>query len=811
MGEVYEAKDRFLQDGAIALKTISPEMASSPEAQTRFEKEVLLARQVTHPNVCPIYDLYYHQDDRGVCCFLSMKLLQGETLAARLDRDHSLPPQEAILVIRQVADALHAAHRAGIIHRDIKPSNIMLTGAASATKAVVMDFGLAREFNSARSVGSTVLIGTPAYMAPELIKGQTATAASDLYAFGLVMHEIFGGEQPEGYNSSLKLTPAVRGAGVPPFMPALITGCLEENPNKRLAVFRECLGKLGVDSEVAHAIYQTRPFWTRRRWLVAAGSAGCLVGAGTVWEWDDIFALLHPLPRKRFVALVNWPPTADAQLTPMLSGVIDALERELARAEAFDHDLFVIPPTEIKTTEASLATALGSAGANLMLASSASSQENGIKLSLEILDATAARLFRKKTVRCRFEEVTLLPEMAVQAAAELLGVSQYLNSSDRLKPGTQSPEAYQAFQQAEALRNQPNDTGLDAAIEHFKKAIDADSRFALAHANLSQAFSRLYVVHHDSAALNLALANANTALGLDPNLVEGHIALAAVSSLSGQSDQARAELEKALRLDPSNYKGMIRLGQVLTELNQYQKAEEVFHRVIQVRPNYWYAYNELGYVLLLQGKYREALRQFDSAHLEQPNNALVLENAGNAALKLGLYDRARDNLQKSLSIVRTGSAASDLAHELRAEGKQAEALKYALEAVTLDPQDDQTWLELGDCYSSIPGRKLDARHAYARAAVEVQKQLATDDSDGGGWLRLALYQAKTGNQTDALHSLQRGDALKTSDLDSQLLKARVLLVLGREQEAKARVAACYRSGATRFEVRADSDLRLLDK
>lgn len=85
MGEVYEAKDRFLQDKAIALKTISPDMASSAEAQTRFENEVILARQITHPNVCPIYELHYHEDERGICCFLSMKLLLGETLADRLD------------------------------------------------------------------------------------------------------------------------------------------------------------------------------------------------------------------------------------------------------------------------------------------------------------------------------------------------------------------------------------------------------------------------------------------------------------------------------------------------------------------------------------------------------------------------------------------------------------------------------------------------------------------------------------------------------------------------------------------------------
>jgi eukaryotic-like serine/threonine-protein kinase len=181
MGEVYEAKD--LELGArIALKTLRHEILSNSWVLSRFKQEIQLARRVTHPNVCRTFDIAHHStsNNRSVDpgfdqVFLTMELLEGESLAEGLGRNGRMAYTEAWPIIQQMADGLHAAHGAGVIHRDFKPSNVILVGAGSHVRAVVTDFGLARAATSLELTGehsvqslsrTGQLLGTLAYMAP---------------------------------------------------------------------------------------------------------------------------------------------------------------------------------------------------------------------------------------------------------------------------------------------------------------------------------------------------------------------------------------------------------------------------------------------------------------------------------------------------------------------------------------------------------------------------------------------------------------------------------------------------------------------
>ncbi len=809
MGEVYEARDRLLQDSPIAIKTLSGELASSAEGQDRLQKEVLLARQVTHPNVCPIYQMDQHEDAQGVCRYLTMKLLPGETLAARLERD-ALNPAEAEIVMRHIAAALHAAHRVQIIHRDIKPANIMLDGCRYAIKAIVMDFGLARSFDSDVTVATAAhVLGTPAYMAPELLKGQAANKASDLYAFGLVLHEMYGGKRPDSDSEPLKLAPGVYASGAPDFLPSLITECLSNDPRRRLRAFHQAIAKLNLDPEQPYSHGPARPLWTRRRWLLAAGAAGCAVGGTTVWKSDDISALLHPLPLKRFVALVNWPPTLNGRFAPLLSGVLDALEHELTRAEAFDHNLYVIPSRGIAKDNLALNKIPDLLGANLVLASSATVQNGAVQLMLKIMDAGAAQVLRHKAIRCALDDVTALPERAVRVAANLLGVGQFVKPGARLNAGTTSAEAYRAFQAGEVLRDKPNDHGLDSAIEQYKTAVNEDSRYAIAYAMLGWTYGRLFWVRHDPAALDLAQANTNRALLLDPNLVAGHQVMGNLWFFRGNSSSAIKEMERALSLDPSNPQSLIYTAQIYFQIGQFAKAEEMFRRVVDARPNYWLAYNYLGNVCKAQGKYQDAFHAFSAARLASPQNTFVLNDLGEMALKLGLLKDSRESFEKSFSISPSGVAAADLAQTLRAEGKYTQALAYALKAVALDSKDDELWREVGDCYSALPEHKAKSLNAYARAVEEANHHLEINDTEGARWSLLALYQAKLGKLSDARMALKRAEYFGATDLDSFLTKARTLELLGLRQEALNQLASCFKNGATKFEIGLIPDLESL--
>jgi len=217
MGHVYRAQDITL-DAPLAVKTIRPEIASDPASLRRFKQEVLLARSVTHPNVCRIFDI--GEDVTTGVTFLTMELLAGETLAARIKKSGALTPAACLPLVRQMAAALDAAHRAGIVHRDFKSPNVMLVPTDNGDRVVITDFGLAMavaagtasvpgadratqttepadraEDPATRSkVGG--IVGTPAYMSPEQVTGKPLGPASDLYALGVVLFEMCTGELP---------------------------------------------------------------------------------------------------------------------------------------------------------------------------------------------------------------------------------------------------------------------------------------------------------------------------------------------------------------------------------------------------------------------------------------------------------------------------------------------------------------------------------------------------------------------------------------------------------------------------------------
>jgi hypothetical protein len=200
MGQVYEAQDLELRT-RVALKTIRPEIASLPQALARFKREVLLAKQVTHPNVCRIFDLFRHRNTPVAgsdIVFVSMELLSGETLSEKLKRDGRMSDEETLAVLHQIVPALGAAHAAGILHRDLKPGNILLEPLRDdGVRAVITDFGLAwsRDSRSEASLaGSGALaFGTPEYMSPEQIEGKELTPASDLYSLGLIIYRMVTG------------------------------------------------------------------------------------------------------------------------------------------------------------------------------------------------------------------------------------------------------------------------------------------------------------------------------------------------------------------------------------------------------------------------------------------------------------------------------------------------------------------------------------------------------------------------------------------------------------------------------------------
>src|SRR6185369_1198768 len=224
-------------------------LSGSPELRARFEREARAASALNHPHICTLYDVG-HQD--GVD-YLVMELLEGETLAARLEKG-PLPPADVLRYGIEIADALDRAHRVGIVHRDLKPGNVMITKSG----AKLLDFGLARQaLNGPAPSGLShtptmtqpltaqgSIVGTFQYMAPEQLEGQEADARSDLFALGAVLYEMASGKKAFEAKSHASLIAAILEREPPPISsvspmspPAfdqLVRACLAKDPEQRI-------------------------------------------------------------------------------------------------------------------------------------------------------------------------------------------------------------------------------------------------------------------------------------------------------------------------------------------------------------------------------------------------------------------------------------------------------------------------------------------------------------------------------------------------------------------------------------------------
>ncbi len=251
MGIVYKARDRETGD-LVALKVLRPEVAADAEGMARFKHELRVTRRITHKNVCRIHEFSRTEDS----AFISMELVEGESLRQILARFGSMTPKKGVQIAQQICAGLREAHSQGIIHRDLKPENVMIDQAGNVK---LMDFGIARSNLGLSATAAGVVIGTPAYMSPEQVQGKTADARSDIYSLGLILYEMFTGTQAFRGKTTVEIVfkqlkdspppPRQVEPTLPLHIELAIVRCIEKDPDARFESVDELEAALQVRLE----------------------------------------------------------------------------------------------------------------------------------------------------------------------------------------------------------------------------------------------------------------------------------------------------------------------------------------------------------------------------------------------------------------------------------------------------------------------------------------------------------------------------------------------------------------------------------
>jgi Tol biopolymer transport system component len=323
MGEVYRAADTTLKRD-VAIKVLPDSLASDADRLARFQREAEVLASLNHPNIAQIYGFEKSDGTHA----LVMELVEGPTLADRIG-EGPLPPDEALAIAHQIADALEAAHGLGIVHRDIKPANIKLRPDGAVK---VLDFGVAKALESATTESGSkapslttpamtqagIILGTAAYMSPEQARGKPVDERADIWAFGCVLYEMLTGQQAFGgedvmvtlarvldRDTDLDSIPGTISAAVR----QTIKLCLEKNPAKRVADIRDVrLALEGAFESWPRAATEAPSVQSRRAWPMAAAALliGALLAGGSVW----ILARSEPMPRPVSRYVITPPATA---------------------------------------------------------------------------------------------------------------------------------------------------------------------------------------------------------------------------------------------------------------------------------------------------------------------------------------------------------------------------------------------------------------------------------------------------------------------------------------------------------------------
>ena len=708
MGKVYKVFDKEIQ-AKMALKLIKPEVSADKTTIERFRNELKIARDISHKNICRMYDLGKEAGNY----FITMEYVSGEDLKSFIRRSRQLVVGTAIFIAKQVCEGLAEAHRLGVVHRDLKPGNIMIDREGNAK---IMDFGIARSISAKGITGAGVMIGTPEYMSPEQVEGKEVDQRSDIYSLGIIIYEMVTGRVPfEGdtpftigikHKSEIPKDPKELNAQVPEDLSRLVLKCLEKEKEKRY----QSADELRTDLEKIEKGVPTteRPIPKRKtvtskpitvtlsRKKLLIPSLVIALAAIAVIIWFVFLKKGVPLlpEQKRSIAVISFENQTGDKAYDYLGKVIpNLLITNLEQSGYFNvttwertRDLLKqVGKGDTEFINADLGFELCQKdGVEVIVLGLVSKSGNTFVTDAKVLDVGTKKLLGTANSRGGSPDSIFknqIDELS-QQIAKSVGLSERRIEAAKMEVRdvtTSLPEAYSYYLKG---KEQLIDFNWDGARQSFEKAIELDPAFASALVYLSHAYYQLNNPREGDEALKRAWALSKKTTEKERLLIEAEYA----GNIEKKSEERLRILKEAAEKYPRDKELQYWIGTYYMNRAMYEPSSEAFAKALSLDPNYPDVLNNAGYTCLGLKQYEKAIEYLKRYVSVSPGKPNPLDSLAEAYFMMGSLDEAIENYRKALTIKPDFSLSMEpLAYIYALKEDYSEASKWLDKHIELAP------------------------------------------------------------------------------------------------------------------------------
>ena len=619
MGKVYRVYDRKLQE-EVALKVIRPEIAADRKTIERFKNELKVARKIAHSNVCRMYDL---GEDNGLY-FIAMEYVAGEDLKSFVRRSGHLTSGKAVAIAKQVCEGLAEAHRFGVVHRDLKSSNIMIDREGNAR---IMDFGIARTFESKEITGLGIIIGTAEYMSPEQARGQKVDQRTDLYSLGIILYEMVTGRLPFEDEITLNILrkheieqprpPKGLNPEIPDSLNRLILKCLEKPTERRYQTAGDLIRDLNAVQTTSVKVPKTRAR-TQQRTIAPAprpwGRRILVSGIILVALASMAYLLFHPgSPRakpktkireerivgvaapKNLIAVLPFEVISlDSRYQNLGKGLADGVRTYLSIAGL---SVFSQKSSEELKESSQRSEEMHKFQVEKYLEGTARLEKETMSVTVNLIDAATEAIIWARRYDWKLEGGlgVIVDEISLDVARQVRPPLEQDQLQAVQKRGTSNLDAviamYAGNEAEKKYRESEREEDYAEALRAYEKAISLDPDYCLAFINLGSLYEARFVVTGETVDLQAIVRAYQKAHELDPSVPQVHEGLGWAYFHQGQFDRAYASFKKALDLDANDAGVNLGAGSFLRSVGLDEPAIKHYERAIEFDPlgymNYW--------------------------------------------------------------------------------------------------------------------------------------------------------------------------------------------------------------------------------